>query len=478
MKPSRWGVLSEGEVREIHNASLEILTGTGIVIQNESVLSALAERGASVDLQKDLAKIPAELIEDALRSAPKATEVVLCNRDGKVDVRFGAGKLHGASGNDAVYYYDSEKDEQRPASKSDVANFARIADALPNIHMISPEAVPQDVPQRSTMVHAVEAIYNNSSKHILVAVPNGAEARGVIEISKEIIGGNDLGKTRILSFMVSPTSPLRWEGPAIEALIEGARNGLMLDILSEPISGVTAPITLAGYLVVQNAEFLVGLLISQLINKGNPVMYGCSPTTMDMREARAVVATPEAMLLRLASGQLAKHYGLPSRTNAEADSQCMDEQNCWERILQSLAAVCTEMDVVITQGMYGTGMIVSYDQLIIDNEILGILNRIKRGIDVNEEKLATQIISKVGPGGHFLKEPFTQKNLKIEHLTELISNRSSYRKWKDQGGFSITKVARREAEKILAEHKPQELARDIQSRIRQMVKEFDDTLPS
>lgn len=475
MKLGTLDVLSSGEIEQVHNTCLSILSDTGVFILNENALQLLKTNGAITDGDKRV-RIPERLIKDALKSAPRANQVTLFSRDSCPNIRFGSGKLHGASGNDAVYYYDAKNDQQRPATKDDVARFARIADALPNIQMISPEAVPQDVPQHSTMVNAVEAIFNNSTKHILVAVPTLAETNRIIEMSKLIVG--DLAKTPIVSLMISPTSPLQWGHDALDVLIEGSRNGLMLDILPEPISGLTAPITLAGYLTTQNVEFLSGLVISQLVRKGAPVMYGCSPTTMDMREVRAVVATPEAMLLRLASGQLAKHYGLPCRTNAEADSHCMDEQNCWERLLQSIAAICTDMDLVITQGMYGTGMIVSYEQLIIDDEILNILGRIKRGINVDADKLSSHIIRKIGPGGQFLKDPTTPRELRTEHLTDLISNRSSYRKWRDQGGLSIVQVARHKAERILAEHKPRELDKGIQTQIRQIVEKFDSKLPS
>jgi len=473
MKPSTLKVLSDEEIHQIHETSLNILYETGVVIQNEDVLARLKKEGAILIRDKQLARIPGSLIEEALRSVPKRSQVTLYDRERNPIVKCGSGKLHGASGNDANYILDSETGERRPALKNDVANFARLADALENIQVISPEAVPHDVTPGAAMVNAVEAILNNSTKHILVAVPNGMEAKGIIEISKLAIDGRELADCPPVSFMVSPTSPLRWEAAALEVLVEGSKNAIMHDILSEPISGITAPITLAGYLVIQNSEFLVGLLVSQLVNEGTPIMYGCSPTTMDMKEAWPLIGSPEAMILRIASGQLAKFYDLPSRTNSEADSQCMDEQNCWERLLQAVAAACSDMDLVITQGQFGTGMTVSYEQLLMDNEMLGILNRIKRGVDVNSDTLATEIIKKVGPAGQFIKEAHTHKHLKSEHLTSLISTRSSYGRWREKGGLDIVQVAKGRAKEILSKHKPKELNERTRSRIRDIVTKYE-----
>jgi trimethylamine--corrinoid protein Co-methyltransferase len=476
LKLGMWKVLSDDEIQQIHDNTIEVLGKTGIVIQNELVLKKLEESGAKVDFSRQLARIPEKIVFDALKSVPKKSQVTLYNRECKVSVEYGKGRVHGATGCGANYVLDLETGKRRLGTKKDTENFAKLADALGSIHVVVPQNVPQDVHPGSAALHAAEAVFNNTTKHAMIAAPTGAAAEGVVEIAKVVLGDKKLSDYRILSFIASPTSPLRWEAAATDVLVEVSTNGLMIDLLPECIAGLTAPITLAGYLVVQNAEILAGVVITQLIRRGTPVMYGVACTTMDMKEAWPLIGTPEAATLRIASGQMAKFYDIPYTTNGEADSHCLDEQNCWERLLNDVAAFATDADLIITQGNFGTGMNGSFEQLVIDNEILAFMSRIKRGIDVNSTTIARDLIEKVGPGGQFLREVHTNKYLRSEHLTDVISNRCAFGRWERNGGLDIVQVARRRAKELLAQHKPIPLDKDIASKVRDTVTRYDKIL--
>ena len=273
----------------------------------------------------------------------------------------------------------------------------------------------------------------------------------------------------------SPTNPLMWERNAVEALVETARNGVPILLLPQPITGVTSPITIAGTMVIHNAQNLSGLVISQLAKRGSPFIYACAATTFDMREATPIIGSPESVLMRIASVQLADFYKLPSHsTSPDTDAHCHDEQNAWERIMTTQAAMMSGADMIINPGMFATGLTVSYEQLVIDDEILGYIYRMAKGIEVNPETIAAELIKRVGPTASFLKEAHTLRNLKLEHWMPSISCRSTHARWSQRGRKDVVTVAKEKAEKILREHQPNRLSEETLRRLSQITTKFDE----
>lgn len=469
----RANVLSADEIKEVDKATIKVLSEVGVSIASERACRVLEEAGGRVDHKTQVVSIPEELVRKSISSAGQRT-VQLFDREGVNSIKLEGKRTYNISGFDATYTLDTESGERRPSTKHDVGEFAKLADALPNIHVVGTQAIPQDVPARSAELHAVETILNNTSKHCHFSLSDAEIARAVFEMVRHACGGQDLSSKPPITSMASPTSPLRWEKNAIETLIETASAGIPLHIISQPIAGITAPITLAGVLLLQNVETLAGLVVAQLLRPGTPVIYGYVPTVLDMHEANAAIASPEGAIMRIASAQVAKHYDLPCLSaGPDTDAHVHDEQTAWEKAITGLAIYLGGADLMLNPGMFSSGLIVSYEQLVIDNEILGYLERVANGMRATPDTLVVDLVRKVGHGGQFLKEAHTLKQFKNEFWIPDISSRAAYGRWMQKGGHDVVKSAREKARRLLTEHHPQELPANTKEKLARVIKDFE-----
>ena len=470
MRMNRLEVLSKAEIETLHGESLKVLEGTGVKVFDQDALKMLSSSGVDVDFENNIAKFPENFVEEALKSCPKGFTAL--NRDKQNSVEIGGDTIYIASGFYASYVL---KDGERiQGTTEDVANFARISDCLKNVDAVGVEVLPQNVPAHVSELYACSAMLNNSTKHLFFSPNTRFSARGLIEIIKAVAEEEDLLKTQIATFQSSPTSPLTWESDSLGVLIESSKAGIACNVLPEPMAGATSPITLAAVLLVHNAEFLSGLVISQLVRKGVPIIYGYAPTIFDMREASPIIASPETIALRVGHAQMARFYGLPVHCIApDSDAQCHDEQMAWEKLITFLAALNSGVNILINCGMFSTGLIASYEQLIIDDEMLGFLLRVIKGIEVNAETLAIDLIEKVGPRGHFLNQMHTLKHIRTEYWLPELSNRATYDNWLRTGGKDIVTKSREKAQKYLREYKPPELEREKRKKIQEIIKKFE-----
>ncbi len=473
MKLGHFSVFTDNELNDIHKASLKLLSKTGVMVYSDKVLKLLQNAGCKVDFSEKRVRIPEELVEKCLKTVP--SKIILYNRNKEPVITLGDGKTYAASGHNAIYVLDLETGQRRPSNKNDIGDFARIADALKNIQMVGIQAMPQDVLPRASLLHAVDASFNNTTKHIFFSPEALEVTQAILNIARAVTDEKDLSKCPILTCQISPTSPLTWETGAVESIMKVSESGIPLCFLPQPYSGVTAPLTLAGTLTIHNAEELSGIVISQLIRKGAPVIYGTAWTTFDMKEANVVIGGPETVLMRIAGAQLAKFYNIPGHTIApDTDSHCMDEQNAWEKMATTLAPLCSGVDLIVNAGMFETGLTVSYEQLVIDNEMLGWLFRFVEGIKVSPETIAADLIDKVGPKGNFLSEEHTLKYLRSsEHWEPTISNRNLYETWKEKGSKTVVENARQKAKEILQIHQVRKLDSSVQKRIDEIIKLFE-----
>ena len=465
-------ILSDSEIIELDRAAMKVLSEVGVLVASERALKLLEASGAQIDYLKEIAKIPEDLVRKSISSASR-TSLEMFNRSGTSSFRLEGKHTFNITGFDAIYTLDSETGERRPATKRDDEEFAKIADALPNISAVGNEVIPQDVPGRSAELHAVQAILSNTSKHCFFAPSDGEVARAVLEMVRTACGRSDLSSKPPVTLQASSTAPLRWQRKALETLMESAAAGVNLNILPQPIAGMTGPVTLAGVLLMQTVETLSGLVISQLIRPGVHVIYGYCPTTLDMHEANPSLTSPEGAIMRIASAQVAKYYGLPSLSSDNTDSHVNDEQTAWEKAIIYLSIYLAGTDISLDMGVFSGGLIASREQLVIDSEILGYVERLTRGMQVNEETLSMDLIRKVAHGGNFLKEPHTLKHFRSEHWIPKISSRAAFGRWLKSGGRDAVQSAREMSKRILAEHHPEELPQDTQAKLTSIVKEFE-----
>jgi trimethylamine--corrinoid protein Co-methyltransferase len=312
---------------------------------------------------------------------------------------------------------------------------------------------------------------SNSEKHVEHYAENASEAQYEIEIAAAIARDKEeLKKKPIISAVQCPIAPLRFDKGLTDAVIEFAKAGVPVVSLSMPLTGLTGPVTLAGSLVVNNAEVLGNIVLSEFAAPSAPVIYAGSPGSIDFKTG-AYVEAPENTLLNAALTQLARYYDLPCEiSGGSSSSKLPDAQAAYDGALSLLTTVLTGPDLLCGLGGIEAANTMSPEMLIIGNEIIEEALRIARGIQVNDYTLAVDVIRKVGPGGNFLAEKHTLDNLLKEHLVPKISNRETYETWKRNGSKSIVDVSREETKKILEKHRPKALEKDVQMKIEEIMK--------
>ena len=476
MKLLNFKVLSEKEIIAVHEASVKILENTGVQILSKKVLELLDSKGAIVDHDKKTAKIPGRLIEACLKKVPRTFD--LYNRDLTKKLTIGNAVPRCASGHNAIYMIDAGSNVRRNSTLRDVEDFALISDSLEDIDIVGVPVMPQDVTAKATLIYAVKALYENTKKPLFFSTESSSVNESVIALMKVIAGREDISECPTAISQLSPTSPLLWEEGAVDALIGSAREGIPLNLLPEPMTGVSAPYTVAGLLAMHNTEILSGIVISQLVRPGTPVIYGSSWTTYDMKYTAAIIGSPETSMLRIAGCQMARYYDMPSHTTApNSDSNAHDEQNAWEKTVSNMCAICSGNDIVMNSGMFATGLTISLEQLVIDDEINGIVRRIYRGIDVDPDKIAADVIMEVGSRGSYFMEDHTFKYLRSDEFRDpKLPNAVVYDNWRRSGGPLTEDKAAERVKNILAQGNKDPLEEKKVKAMEEIIRRFERTL--
>jgi trimethylamine--corrinoid protein Co-methyltransferase len=293
----RLEILSAGDLDAIHSETLQVLEETGVFVEDDEALDIFADGGARVDRAERMVRIPGEIVEEA---------VAACPTDEDEPVTF-------SNFDEGVMYVDPRSGERREPRKADAADAALLVDALANIDSYAAAVRPTDVPAATAAVHGCEAALLSTTKQVGTEATSGWEVRVCAELGACIVGSLDaLRDNEVVSFGTCPVSPLKLPRDATEVIVECARLGLSDCILSMAMAGGSAPVTLAGTLVMNNAEVLAGITLAQLTERGVPVIYGSSTTSMDLRYAAASVGSPELALIGAAVAQMSKQYRLPS----------------------------------------------------------------------------------------------------------------------------------------------------------------------
>ncbi len=302
---------TDDELYDIHLATLEVLEKTGLFVDSAEALDLFDGAGAVVDYAARNVRIPPYLVEDAIRSAP--SKILLAGRDPAQDRVLESGRVHFTNFSEGIQVVDPFTGERRTPLKADLADAARLVDYLDEIDVCEKAVGASDVPEAVLPLHNAEAMLTNTTKHCCVGPGSGFLLKKLVQMAGIIVGGiNKLKERPILSFTTCPVSPLTLISECCQIIIEAARTGSVINILSMAMAGGTSPVTLAGTLVTHNAEVLGGLTLNQIVRKGSPVIYGSSTTAMDLKIAAASVGTPECAAISGAVARLARYYALPS----------------------------------------------------------------------------------------------------------------------------------------------------------------------
>lgn len=436
-------VLSNREIKQIHEASLNILEQCGVKILNPKMLDFLKNKGLNVDMEKQEVRFSRSCVEDAVSKVPPRFDVF--DRNGKYVYTLGDRIPRIAAGHNAVFWIDTETGQTRNSRVADVELFSRICQELECIDMIGIPVMPQEVPNpEATLLYGVKAVIENSTKPVYFSTDNAKVNNACIEMLREVFKG-DLQQHVYGISQFSPTSPLFWEKSVLEAFMHMIDTGVPISILSEPIAGLSAPYTLAGLLTMNNAECLSGIVIIELLKPGTKIMYGSSWTTFNMRTGAALVGSAETTICRIAAAQLAQFYSVPSHTTApNSDNHAHDEQNAWEKAFSQFCAMAAGHDLIVNCGMFATGMTCSHEQLMMDEEMSAMARRMKAGIKVSKETIAGELIKRIGPQGKtYLTSEHTKKWLySDEYVKPRLSVSGPLAGWQANGSKDTYQIAR------------------------------------
>ena len=304
-------VLNDDELFEIHLATLEVLEKTGVFVESEEARKILMEGGATVDSETSIVHFPPYLVEEATRSAP--SKFIAAGRVSENDVVLESNRVSFTNFGEGIMINDSHTGERRETKKQDLADAAVLIDYLDNIDLYERSMLSHDVPQATSPLHNAEASLTNTTKHHFLCPGNGFLAKKLVLMLEEIVGGRQALRDRpILTFLTCPVSPLKLVKDCCEIIIEAANTGIAVNILSMAMAGVSAPVNLAGTLVIHNAEVLSGVVLNQLVRKGSPVIYGSSTCCLDLLYTTASVGSPELAMISAAVACMARYYLLPS----------------------------------------------------------------------------------------------------------------------------------------------------------------------
>lgn len=303
--------LLSGEGREaVHKATLEILSEVGVKVAGDEAHEVLSKAGCAVDASTSAVRFPAHVVEDAVAMAPG--KILLASRDGEHDYLMG-GKVVGYTNfGEGTKIFDRETGELRDSTLNDLAESARLCDAMEMTNTYERALTPGGAPEHAHDIYVLEAALRNTTKHIHLGANSGAHVELLVEMASAVAGGRERFRERpLFSLNTCPTSPLQLHTGTTESIMYGARNGVPVNVLSMAMAGASSPISLSGTLVTHNAEVLAGIVLAQATSPGAPVMYGSSTTTFDMTYATAPVGAPELAMISTAVAEMSDFYYLP-----------------------------------------------------------------------------------------------------------------------------------------------------------------------
>ena len=469
-KIARLQLLAEHEIQAIKDASLAILRDTGVMVHHDEILRLLGEAGATVDAGHKIARLPEKLVMDCLAQAGR--QYVLHGRDPDRVARFGYGDLVLLSSPGQYAWIDLQSGQRRPATIQDAHDAIRLGDALENITIVGAMAQPETLSERYRDVTLTAELVKGTGKPTRCWVRNGATARYLLEIYRTIAGGDAALRTRpMVEAFLEPISPLQLPGDGLDIVREFAQAGQPVSIGPMAMTCGTAPGTLAGTLAQENAEILAGIVITQLLAPGTPIMYGGIPHIMDPRTGICSFGAPEQGVMATAMVQMARSYGFPVYVNVGlTDAKLPDAQAGMEKAATLLLGVLAGADTFGHCGICGTDHAGSLLWLAFDDELMSYTKRIARGFAVDEEHLATDVIHTAGPAGNFLAEEHTVRHFREElWLPTPVWTRQPYDRWQSEGATSFADRLRDHVTRILATHQPQPLDEALSREIDRIV---------
>ncbi len=443
--------LTESGVLMIHEAVMRVFEETGFKVYSPSALQHFKSFGASVDQETCLVRIPREKAMDLIRRAP--SEVTLCAQDPSQDIMLGGTRVYTGTGGTALYVYRHETRERRLATLEDLKRIARLVDHLENIHLFLLPTYPNDLSADIVDVNRFFAGLDNTRKHVMGGIYTLEGARQVVRMAEMVAGSPDRLRERpLVSIITCMVSPLKIDNRYGDYAVAMAERGIPVVCPAEPLCGATSPVTLAGNVLMQTVDSLMGVMLTQIVNPGTPVMIGSVATSTDLRNLRYLAGSVEMGLSNAAGAQMAQFYKVPFyATGGMTDSKVLDVQAGYESAITNLLCALAGSNFIHdSAGLMEFALTVCDEKYVVDNEILGMVMRAVQGVQVDEESLAVDLINAVGPGGDFVSARHTRRLMRREHYFPTLSDRDTREEWEARGAKVTWERAAERAREILS----------------------------
>ena len=464
MTSAHYARIGPDECEKIHFASFEILERIGIDVHDKKARDILVKAGAKAD---DLrVRIPEYMITQALSVTPK--RLTLYDRHDKVAIRAGGYNSYFGGGSDCLNILDHHTGERRKPLLEDVAQATRLMDALPEIDFVMSAFLPEDVDGRVYDRYQMEVMLNNTTKPIVFVTPDFEGCVAAIEMCEAVAGSAEAFQHKpFATCYINVTSGMIANAEALQKCMYLAEKGLPQLYIPLNAGGVNAPATTAGCMASMNAGTLMGIVLAQLVREGSPVAvpgWNGGPYNLKTMVGNYVLADEQGV-----PTSMGKYYDLPVfGLGGSTDSKVIDQQCGFEVTLSLMTSLLHGANIIHDVGFMDSGMQGSLQIIAIANDILGFLRAATRGVEVNDETLALDVIEELGPTGSFLDHEHTLRHYR-EPFYSKLADKNQHSLWLEQGGKTMEARAAEMVDSILEEHQPEPLPADVQQAIKEIV---------
>lgn len=476
-------LLSSDLIQRILDEAFRLLENHGVKVQDAEARRLLGENGAKVDEANEVVYIPEALVRRALETVPR--EFYLYNRAGEPVVRYGGDAVHFDPGSSGVHILDPDTLEHRPSQTPDLVRLVKVAEMLPQYAAQSTAVVCNEVPKAIGDLYRLYIILLYSAKPVVTGAFSVQTAHYMFDMLAIFAGGREeLAQKPLAVFDVCPSPPLIWSEFGARNLIDLARARVPAQMVSMPLAGATAPVTILGSVVQHAAESLSGIVIHQLAGPGAPIVWGGAPAIFDMRHGTTPMGAIETAMIDVAYAQVGKSLGLPTHTYLGAsDAKVVDAQAGLESGITALVGALGGINMISGAGMLDFLACQSAEKLVVDAEAIGMALRLVEGIRTHTETLALEFFETIGFRGDFLKQKITRQLFpKEQYLPSAVLDRGSIRAWEEGGRLDTFARAKARVRELLAAYQRPPMDPDQERELRSMMERLArqagmDTLP-
>jgi trimethylamine--corrinoid protein Co-methyltransferase len=469
-------ILTEDDKQKIHTESIRILEEVGAKFLSRKALKILKDNGAKVDTGSQIARIQEEMVQEALKTAPKS--FVLGSRIPEKDFQLPSSYSGYVLDNGGIFTRDFKTGERRRCNYQDHIDFLRVFDEMKLASVIWPASV-HEFPDQSANLREDISSFMYSTCHIQDELTHPDEVPYMVEALITIFGSEDAVKERHpYSVVYCPLAPLKHEGGMCDAYLELIQFDAPICVFPMPCAGSTGPASLYSNIALANAEALSALTLFQMARPGTPIIFGDASGSTKFASGNFLEGSPEMVLMTGARGEMAKFYNLPdTQAGCLTDAKDHGPQAVMEKLVTTLPLVMLGVDLVQGPGALETSNMMTLEQIVVDDEIACLCKRLKDGVDMSEAKNYFEDINEVKPGGHFLAQPNTIEACRSsEFFMPQLGDRNTFEEWLELGRPDVYDKARQKVEEILENPQKNPLPDDVIGKLEDVMRRADEEL--